>query len=64
MRLAKPDVPDVSCEMLAPGEAQAARWVVGAVESLRLLLLARSGIIGIHAFVIGSDTVFARASSV
>ncbi len=55
-------VPDMPCEMLAPGEAQVARRIVGAVEPLGLLLLIRPRLIGVDALVVRPGTVLARAS--
>ncbi|CAK9133734.1 unnamed protein product [Ilex paraguariensis] len=50
------DSPNVAGQVLAPGEAQVARRVVGAVETLRLLL-AGPGAVGIDAVVVGTGVV-------
>ena len=47
-------------KMLAPSEAQITRWIVGAVESLGLLLLVRPGPICIDALVIRAILPFVR----
>lgn len=54
--------PDMSRQMLTPGEAQVTRRVVSAVKALRLLLLARSCSLGADAFLVRSLALFDRAS--
>ena len=46
------DIPYVPCEMLAPREAQLARWEFGTKESLPLLLLGWSASFSIYALAV------------